>query len=104
VPAAFFAPLDEDDESAAQMRCSGVWESTPYGFTLYLRDALELGPPAELSLRASEVLVAAGRCRELYGTMDGATGRVVVGVGERRERKLFFERTHSHAHKLSLRE
>lgn len=104
VPAAFFAPLDEDDESAAQMRCSGVWENTPYGFTLYLRDALELGPPAELSLRASEVLAAAGRCRELYGTMDGATGRVVVGVGERRERKLFFEKTHSHAHKLSLRE
>ena len=103
VPQSFFAKLDEDDESAAQMRCSGVWEHTPYGFTLYVQNVDEEGrhtAKEALPLRSKEISTAAGCTRELYGTMDSSTCLVTLGVGERRDRKLFLEKTSSVAKAL----
>ncbi|EOD36614.1 hypothetical protein EMIHUDRAFT_455008 [Emiliania huxleyi CCMP1516] len=96
VDAAFFAPLDEDDalvddEGAAQLRCAGVWESSPYGFTLVLRSVEEVGPAgarALLPLREAELRRTLDR--DLFGTMDFDERKATVGVGERRERRLVF--------------
>jgi hypothetical protein len=96
VPAAFFAPLDDDDEAAAQLRGSGEWACTPSGFSIVLRELRELGPArAQLPLREAEVRAAAGAAlqHELHATVDGS-GLATVSVGSAHAiRCIMFERS-----------
>ena len=95
VDSAFFAPIDEDDGCAAQLRCIGHWESTQYGFTLFFEHIEELGPaPQGLPLQEQELRLTAGRdlSRGLHGTMDFESRTVSITIGEFSERILIFER------------
>lgn len=95
-----FAPLEPDDECAAQLRCRGRWEVTKSGLKLAFEEVVEIGPGvAQLPLKSAHVLASTGvdLSRPVYMTRDVEERSLIVEVGSTSDycsRHVKFERSH----------